>query len=95
MERKVYITCTDSEIDALVRKAFGSTEYEFRCDQECSNDSHYIFDVKMGPLDEDEQEDLDTFIATGNGAWLTRTIFKHLCNKGIMEPGEYLVNVSW
>jgi hypothetical protein len=40
-------------------------------------------------------EEWNTFKATGEGQCILRVILEGLCSEGKIQPGDYLVKVSW
>lgn len=86
------------ELDDLVNTHYGlegDFRYMFCCDQEAGNDTQHSFNIKKEKLSEWEQEQLDHFIHANPTSFVTRVVLTDLCNKGIIEPGNYLINVCW
>ena len=50
-------------------------------------------------MDEWQQKTVDMFIKTGKTSKLdiyhTVTLMQHMVNTGVLEPGNYIVNVFW
>ncbi|KKL24088.1 hypothetical protein LCGC14_2418810, partial [marine sediment metagenome] len=65
--------------------------------RECSNDSDHSFLAERKELDRYGQKKIQEFIEdpANAGYCVVNDIFNDLCNKGIIEPGHYLVWVSW
>ena len=84
----------DNVFDQMINKVYGKTDFSFVASEKMSNDTAKTFDVSKEPLDECDQDILDEFIK-GNCQWVAAILFNDLCNKGIIEEGEYIVNVSW
>ena len=62
---------------------------------ESPNDTTHEFDVD-GNLDEDDQEALEKAIKKGYLEYYRYgVILNDLVRQGLMEPGQYLVRVSW
>ena len=53
------------------------------------------FSVSKEELDEYIKKDINKFIETGKYSYLAHHLFQDMCNKGIIEPGNYLINVYW
>ena len=85
----------DNVFDQIVNEVYGKTDFSFVASEEMSNDTAKSFDVEKEPLDKWDQEILDEFIKGNRHQWVAAIIFNDLCNKGIIEEGEYIVYVSW
>lgn len=65
-------------------------------DQEAGNNSVLSFDVsKKEPLDEFDQADIEKFTGSGQGQYMTQNLLQDLVNQDLIEPGEYLIDISW
>lgn len=63
--------------------------------EEWSNDSCYIINVN-GKINEYEQKELNEILATGKlKNNMTELLLNHLCQRGAIEKGAYLIKVSW
>ncbi len=85
-----------NEVENLVMEKYPwATKYDFPCMQETSNDTSHTFDID-GELDEYDLKDWEE-LKKNNGYLNYRNslILNKLCADGHIEPGEYLVNVSW
>ncbi len=70
-------------------------DYEFACVQESGNDTSYTFNVN-GKLDKWDLEDWDKIKSSGTvHNYRNRLVLNKLCADGHIEPGEYLIKVSW
>lgn len=87
------------EVDAFDLGDFIAHHYQlsnFSCILESSNDSTHTFIVCKEQMFASEEKDIAAYKEneeceiSGVG-----TVMKDLCNKGIVEPGKYLVNVCW
>lgn len=102
MQKECLTTIDYTEFDELVNSTYGITEYEFVAVQECDNDSDHRFEVKeklvLDPnhaLDKYDIEQLELIKADKAPLYSNHVIFQDLVNRGILEPGIYLVEVSW
>lgn len=64
---------------------------------ESPNDTDYSIDIEKGDIYEYDQDTIDEFIENGYiyMDYGYHTIFKYLCNQGIIEEGNYVIRVSW
>jgi len=77
-----------SDFDKLVRKHYNKPDYEVLIGLECGNDTEHLFHVKKEPIDEYDMDSKRFFE-------YPQTILNDLCNKEIIEEGEYLIQVCW
>src|SRR5688572_13461948 len=99
MKKKSVIEIDSSEVEDLAEKhlSLGSNEYSFVAIQECGNDSSHQFDVDLPDRNNDwvlediEQIEDRKYVPT----YRNDLVLSLLCEKGILEPGEYIVNVCW
>jgi hypothetical protein len=96
-DRKVLIEVDYNDLDEAINiflKSKGvDKEFEFVCDHELSNDVSKTFNVsnKTGSFTEKQESD----IISGRFGWRGGDILDWMCREGLIEPGEYLVDVSW
>ena len=63
---------------------------------ESSNDTSHSITVEKEPLSKWDVTDMEKILKDGNCEyWKLHIVLQDLCNKGIIEPGQYLVRVSW
>ncbi len=82
-----------------VKKRYDIDDYEFVAVQECGNDCEFEFKVDKALTDFEKNWDLpaiekmktDKYVETFNNG----LVFKALCLDGFIEPGTYIVRVSW
>lgn len=86
-----------SEWDDFINNAYGKPyrSYDIVADQELSNDMCKEVRVSAYELDEWQQEEVQTFLETGRGNFITDTLTTDLANRGLLEEGTYLVQVCW
>ncbi len=85
------------EVDDLQRFIKESTghEYEIVPNQEWGNDEQHRFELD-GKIEEWNLEDWNTFKSTGEQhRYRLGTILDGLCADGKLDPGLYVINVSW
>jgi len=85
------------DFERLVKEVYGQN-YEFIVDCECGNDTQHVYlcvGGKGDDLDEYDYKRLDEFARTGKYCWLAQTILADLCQRGIIDPGNYIIRVSW
>lgn len=97
MIKESVISITDCEIEELVEKTYPSiVEYSFVATQECGNDSEHRFEVKsIAPLPAYDAVTLESIKAGIVPTFSNYVIFQDLVNQAILEPGIYIVRVSW
>jgi hypothetical protein len=72
-----------------------SRRWYFAADQEAGNDTQHTFEVlTVEPLDEYDRDEITKFYGRGKGNFMTHTLLQDAVNRGLIEPGKYLINVS-
>lgn len=71
--------------------------FSFTEARECGNDSEHSFLAARKELGKYDQVNIQNLIEDpASASYCTiDSIFDDLCNKGIIEPGHYIVSVSW
>lgn len=91
-EKQISYSIGYHDFDKLIEEVYG-IEYESCLDQE--NDSTLSISVD-GKFDEYAETDLEYFLNTIIQEYNTnRLLLNDLCRKGLIEPGLYLINISW
>jgi len=92
-ETKTIITVKYSDMEKFIKAETG-LEYEIPYKEEYCNDTAHTFKVNA-KLDEYMRNDWVEFKAGANKERILRTILCGLCLEGKIQPGDYLVKVSW
>ena len=98
MERKTYTVLDYAEFEDLVNENIPAAagEYEFAPSEEADNDSSYEFnDIGKDYNSPFFQSHVLPDVEKGNLQYRAYALFEILVHQGILEPGDYLVNVSW
>jgi hypothetical protein len=104
MKKETVITMDYGELDEMVTKTynFRRGDYEFIVVEECGNDSSHRFSVEktkvLDPTNALDKWDLEKLekIKTGNvPSSSNHVIMQDLVNRGVLEPGIYIIEVSW
>lgn len=83
------------DLEELICKIY-SIDYEFQADVECDNDTSHDFNIKKEVFNDWDRDRLKDFIDTnGRKTNMTRVLLKDMCNKGILSPGNYLIQISY
>ena len=95
MKQKTYTVLDYDEIDMLVQKHFHRPDYESISGQEWNNNSSYTFRID-GQMSVYDSQNVETFKAKqNNGEWHLRAFMNQMCADGVLQPGDYLITVSW
>lgn len=92
-EQKTFFVVDFSEIERLVKETYGQ-EFEFPCDQESMNGVSYRWSID-GKVSEYNRKKIQVFQLSGKHSFLACPLMDDLCARGIIPPGEYLIEVSW
>jgi len=94
---KTVIEVDYGDLEQFIQAETGH-EYEIPDREECDNDTARSFDG----IDGNAQgrivgfaEDWAKFKTTGEGQYILRDILEGLCSEGKIQPGDYLVEISW
>lgn len=82
------------EFEALVNKEYNKTDYSIVADEELSNDSSKSYSVEKMELSKYDKLDLEKF-KKGHQPYMSNILFQDLCNKGIIDEGEYIIDICW
>lgn len=96
LQLKTYMQMSYGEFENLVNAnlqpspKFG--KYEFPPMEECGNDtSHIYMNIQAKDISTEDEAELEA------GEWEYRAydLLAYLVKKEVLEPGDYLINVSW
>ena len=97
MIKKEIISTNYNELEALIKKEYNQA-YEIMPSEEVGSSQYaatYTQHVKKGELSDYDVEKFDVFKSTGKGNFILSVILQDMCNKDILEPGEYIIDVNW
>lgn len=87
------------EFDALVNEHILSAngKYEFIAEEELANDSSHSYTVEPMDMSDDSFDKKFTLpdILAGKLIYRAGSIMNYLCHLGVIEPGNYLIEVFW
>ena len=97
MIKKQVIEMEYGELEKLIEKTYGFEEYCFPAEQEIDNDSSWTTKlVANEELDEWDKKDLEEMKATKKPKQRrTHLLMQDMCNNGILEPGDYVIQICW
>ncbi len=96
-KKEVKITCDYNDIEEIILEEYGY-QYEIMPMEEVGSSQYaavYEVDVSQGELDEYEQAYIDNLKQGRPDKYCLRAIMQDLCNKGKLEAGSYIIDVSW
>ncbi len=92
------INCFDLD-DKVLSPEFPRWKHgDFHALKEASNDTWIEVTVEKGIQDEYERQEVQTYLDTGEdeiGYGLPDCLLSILCERGLIEPGGYIVHVFW
>lgn len=93
--KEVKIIVDYYDVEVLIHKIYGS-HFEIVAQEEASNDSNLTFTVEAKEPEYDwDRDELEKFTSNRTSDCSTSLILNDMCRKGIIEPGNYLINISW
>jgi hypothetical protein len=94
-QKSVVFKADYNDIERLIEDHFGFNEYNIACEEEVGNDTSLDYDLD-GELDEWDHKDIAAMLATKRPKqWRTRTLLNYLVSEKVLEPGQYIIRVSW
>lgn len=83
-------------LEEMAEKVYGHALECVAC-WEQGNDTYNMVDVDGKEIDDKwEQKSFDEFVKNGMGDYHTPgLVMNDLCKKGYLEPGRYIVEISW
>ena len=97
-QTKTFFEVDGFDLTDFICNYYGCTKnhYNFGIDQEMGNGDEKSFTIKKEELDEYEQEILDNFVDTKQSeGYISHILLQDLCNKGLIEEGNYLISLYW
>ena len=82
------------DFDSFIERVYGQ-EFEVVAAEEIGNDSQMLFSNITGKIDSSEEDKLKEFRKSGEYSYLSRTLLEDLCRQGHIEPGHYLISISY
>jgi hypothetical protein len=93
--KEVKIIVDYYDLEVLIDETYGSN-FELVAQEEANNDSSVTFTVEAKEPEYDwNKKELADFKANKTNDCSTRLILNDMCLRGIIEPGNYLINISW
>ena len=85
------------DLDNFIKAHYDLPDYEVIADMEYNNDSCYKMTIEKKELSKYDQEDLNEFLNSKgrDGNYMIYKLMYDMCNKDLIEPGHYLIDVSW
>lgn len=98
MIQETFFVLASDEFDRLIKANFPKQkDFDFISAKNCSNDSDHAY-MAMG-IDPIDQDELDDFEKWSNGErvqyFSIESIIEGMIRKGILQAGNYLIQVSW
>lgn len=100
MEQKTVWKMNVNELDQIFREWYGHKDFEAVAEFEWDNDSYYSIEVgpeSINSLSAEELKDFEEWKRTGQPQdYLSEhQILQGLYLEGILEAGEYIIDVCW
>lgn len=93
--RKTVIEVDYREVERVIREYYYQPGYDIVADEEWNNDTQHVCEVFPVERDPIRERQVDEFIATGDGSFKLGYLLDNLCVAGRIEPGHYLITISW
>ena len=93
-ETVTYTQVDYSELEQFIFEVYGM-HIEIVADQELSNDTKSTYYIRKEVLYEGDAENLESWLSGNYVPYMLNTLLTDMCNRELIEEGEYLVQVSW
>lgn len=95
-KKVIYLEANYGDLERAVRTIYEpKTEWEFPEDHEANNYSYYTFIVN-GILNGTEESRLSLWTLDNSGmSGMTHILLNDMCRRGLIEAGNYLIEVFW
>ena len=96
VEQKVTFHVDYYDLEEFINHHYAPAgEYSFVADMESSNNVRHTFELTFGDeLNKWHLADIEKF-KQGKGSYVTATLLRDLCNRGLIDPGLYVIDVCW
>lgn len=95
-ESKIVNIVRYQDLEDFITEAYDlKSPYEFACIEELSNDSIKKYIVYKQELDSYDLNAIEKLKSGEPQAYITDVLLTDLCNRGWLDSGEYLIEVSW
>jgi len=94
VEKKTVFKVDYNDLDDFISEVYGH-RYEIVADEELSNYSSKEYHVEQEELSDYNMKSLREFTEEGRGMYNARLILVDLCNKGLIETGDYVIDIFW
>lgn len=96
-EKEVVVKCEYQDLESLIKHIYGH-EYEIMPMEEVGSSQYnatYDLTVSKDKLSQDEVENIQSLRLGRPIPYMLGDILTDLCNRDIIDSGEYIINVSW
>ena len=83
------------DLEEFICEVYGKDEYSFVEDAEVQNYSSKEFSLNKEPLDERDTNILNRFIEGHSPQYIIRILLQDMCNRDLIEEGDYIIKVFW
>lgn len=92
-EKKVMISVEYHDLEKFIQDELNLPEYDFIADEELNNDTTWT--AKVEPIEMNSKELCDIVRGKETTMYKTRNLLDQLCFEGLLEAGEYAVDICW
>lgn len=91
METKTFKIVNHNELEEMIRSHFEKPYYNIVAEEEWNNDSIHTFSITGTVMSPDKVDDFRS--GKKYGTFMLSDILEQMVADGVLEPGDYLVNV--
>lgn len=93
--KKIIFKVNYKDLEKFVSEIYDLYDYSFAAVEECGNDSTHEFNID-GKIDDYDTDDIENILNSKSvNTYQNDLVLNLLCRGGHIEPGTYLISVSW
>lgn len=93
--KKTMIEVDYHEVECLIQETYGIKEYNIACAEETGNDTALSYTISPEEADEYTLESIEKMRSGKEVSYRTQSIMDDLCFRGLIEAGDYVIEISW
>jgi hypothetical protein len=83
------------DLDKFIQAVYGIRYFSCVAVEEWSNDSKHQIHVEKEELQKWDLDKIEEVKFGKEPSYSLRAVMTDMCNRGLIEPGSYLINVCW
>ncbi len=93
--KKLMIEVDYSEVEQIIQDTYGIKEYNLPCAEETGNDTALTYNISPEEANASTLESINKMRLDKCVSYKTLALMNDLCFKGLIEAGEYVIEICW